>query len=96
MSRFLIHITEILTSRFVGKGAYTACMIATFIILLVIIKPQGEIGVLDRKDMDSFASIFTNYKKLVPCNDPEGGYDFLIDDSSVTERFFTFQRRLIC
>ncbi|KAF9015120.1 hypothetical protein BDQ17DRAFT_1403847 [Cyathus striatus] len=38
-----------------SRGAYTARMVATFI---------GEIGVLDRKDMDHFAGIFIAYQKL--------------------------------
>jgi hypothetical protein len=42
---------------------------------------QGEIGVLDRKDMDSFASIFINYQKIGACNDPEGRYASFVDDS---------------
>lgn len=38
-----------------SRGAYTARMVAMFI---------GEIGVLDRKDMDHFAKIFLSYQKL--------------------------------
>ncbi|KAJ6604610.1 hypothetical protein DFH09DRAFT_1123260 [Mycena vulgaris] len=38
-----------------SRGAYTARMTAMFI---------GEIGVLDRSDMDNFASIFLIYQKL--------------------------------
>ncbi|KAG1801667.1 uncharacterized protein HD556DRAFT_899124 [Suillus plorans] len=38
-----------------SRGAYTARMVAMFI---------GAIGVLDRTDMDSFASIFIAYQKL--------------------------------
>ncbi|TFK41204.1 hypothetical protein BDQ12DRAFT_679070 [Crucibulum laeve] len=38
-----------------SRGAYTARMVAMFV---------GEIGVLDRKDMDHFAGIFIAYQKL--------------------------------
>ncbi|KAF9040575.1 hypothetical protein BJ165DRAFT_308104 [Panaeolus papilionaceus] len=38
-----------------SRGAYTARMVAMFV---------GAIGVLDRKDMDHFASIFINFQKL--------------------------------
>ncbi|XP_006454306.1 hypothetical protein AGABI2DRAFT_61172 [Agaricus bisporus var. bisporus H97] len=37
-----------------SRGAYTARMVAMFI---------GEIGVLDRNDMDHFASIFVNFQR---------------------------------
>ncbi|RXW20619.1 hypothetical protein EST38_g5227 [Candolleomyces aberdarensis] len=45
-----------------SRGAYTARMVAMFI---------GEIGVLDRKDMDNFAKIFICYQKLGKTNKPE-------------------------
>ncbi|KAF8960979.1 hypothetical protein BDZ97DRAFT_2034223 [Flammula alnicola] len=45
-----------------SRGAYTARMVAAFI---------GEIGVLDRKDMDSFAGIFIDFQKLGPCANPK-------------------------
>jgi len=38
-----------------SRGAYTARMVAMFI---------GEIGILDRKDMDNFAKIFLIHQKL--------------------------------
>ncbi|KNZ78562.1 hypothetical protein J132_00421 [Termitomyces sp. J132] len=38
-----------------SRGAYTARMVAMFI---------GEIGILDRRDMDHFAGIFLAYQKL--------------------------------
>ncbi|KAF8632637.1 hypothetical protein AX15_001836 [Amanita polypyramis BW_CC] len=38
-----------------SRGAYTARMIAILI---------GEIGILDRKDMDSFAEIFRTYREM--------------------------------
>jgi hypothetical protein len=34
---------------------------------------QGEIGVLDRKDMDSFAGIFVAYQKRGKSDNKEGG-----------------------
>ncbi|GLB36111.1 putative uncharacterized alpha/beta hydrolase domain (DUF2235) [Lyophyllum shimeji] len=43
-----------------SRGAYTARMVAMFI---------GEIGILSRKDMDHFASIFVTYQKLGKCED---------------------------
>jgi len=45
-----------------SRGAYTARMVATFI---------GEIGVLDRKDMDHFADIFVAFQKKGSSNDQE-------------------------
>ena len=30
---------------------------------------QGEIGVLDRRDMDNFAAIFLNFQNLGKCHD---------------------------
>ncbi|KAF8168146.1 hypothetical protein B0H34DRAFT_684398 [Crassisporium funariophilum] len=45
-----------------SRGAYTARMVATFI---------GEIGVLDRRDMDHFGSIFINYQNLGNCENAE-------------------------
>ncbi|KAJ2920394.1 hypothetical protein MD484_g113, partial [Candolleomyces efflorescens] len=45
-----------------SRGAYTARMVAMFI---------GEIGVLDRKDMDHFAKIFICYQKLGKTHKPE-------------------------
>ena len=33
---------------------------------------QGEIGVLDRRDMDHFAGIFIAYQKLGKSKKPEG------------------------
>ena len=33
---------------------------------------QGEIGILDRKDMDSFAEIFQTYRKMVNNKDETG------------------------
>lgn len=45
-----------------SRGAYTARMVAMFI---------GEIGVLDRKDMDHFAGIFIAYQKLGKSKKPE-------------------------
>lgn len=44
-----------------SRGAYTARMVAMFI---------GEIGILNRTDMDHFASIFLTYQKLAKCKDP--------------------------
>ncbi|KAG6911998.1 hypothetical protein DXG01_000246 [Tephrocybe rancida] len=44
------------------QGAYTARMVATFI---------GEIGVLNRTDMDHFSTIFLAYQKLGKTEDPE-------------------------
>jgi hypothetical protein len=63
--------------------------------LLVLIKVQGDIGVLDRKDMDSFASIFINYQKVGVCNDPEGGYALFVD-GSFFKAFLSLQKRLVC
>ncbi|KAJ7125623.1 hypothetical protein C8R43DRAFT_712084 [Mycena crocata] len=45
-----------------SRGGYTARMTAMFI---------GEIGVLDRRDMDSFAGIFLAYQKLGKSKDDE-------------------------
>ncbi|KAJ7492661.1 hypothetical protein FB451DRAFT_1219174 [Mycena latifolia] len=45
-----------------SRGAYTARMTAMFI---------GEIGVLDRTDMDHFASIFLTYQKLGKSKDEQ-------------------------
>ncbi|PPQ62848.1 hypothetical protein CVT24_000542 [Panaeolus cyanescens] len=45
-----------------SRGAYTARMVAMFV---------GAIGVLDRKDMDHFASIFIDFQKLGKCKDQE-------------------------
>ncbi|RDB28797.1 hypothetical protein Hypma_015566 [Hypsizygus marmoreus] len=45
-----------------SRGAYTARMVAMFI---------GEIGVLDRRDMDHFAGIFLSYQRLGKCSDPQ-------------------------
>ncbi|KAJ3516259.1 hypothetical protein NLJ89_g1238 [Agrocybe chaxingu] len=44
-----------------SRGAYTARMVAMFI---------GEIGLLDRKDMDNFAKIFINFQNLGKCKNP--------------------------
>ncbi|CAA7265843.1 unnamed protein product [Cyclocybe aegerita] len=44
-----------------SRGAYTARMVAMFV---------GEIGLLDRKDMDNFAKIFINFQNLGKCKDP--------------------------
>jgi len=43
-----------------SRGAYTARMIAMFI---------GAIGILTRKDMDHFGSIFLNFQKLGLCKE---------------------------
>jgi uncharacterized protein (DUF2235 family) len=43
-----------------SRGAYTARMVAMFI---------GEIGVLDRRDMDSFAAIFLDFQNLAKSHD---------------------------
>ncbi|KAF8898791.1 hypothetical protein BD779DRAFT_1666575 [Infundibulicybe gibba] len=43
-----------------SRGAYTARMVAMFI---------GEIGILDHRDMDHFASIFLTYQKLGKCKE---------------------------
>jgi hypothetical protein len=32
---------------------------------------KGEIGVLDRRDMDNFAAIFLNFQNLGECNDAD-------------------------
>ncbi|KAF9076243.1 hypothetical protein BDP27DRAFT_1380318 [Rhodocollybia butyracea] len=45
-----------------SRGAYTARMVAMFI---------GAIGVLNRKDMDSFAGIFITYQNLGKCDDEQ-------------------------
>ncbi|TFK20147.1 hypothetical protein FA15DRAFT_689251 [Coprinopsis marcescibilis] len=45
-----------------SRGAYTARMVAMFI---------GEIGVLDRKEMDHFAKIFIAFQKLGKANKQE-------------------------
>jgi len=45
-----------------SRGAYTARMVAMFI---------GEIGVLDRADMDHFAGIFLRYQKLGKSEDKD-------------------------
>jgi len=45
-----------------SRGAYTARMIAMFI---------GEIGVLNRRDMDNFAAIFLNFQNLGACQDAD-------------------------
>ncbi|KXN90069.1 hypothetical protein AN958_05074 [Leucoagaricus sp. SymC.cos] len=45
-----------------SRGAYTARMVAMFI---------GEIGVLDRQDMDHFASIFVNFQRRGIVKDPK-------------------------
>ncbi|OCH96096.1 hypothetical protein OBBRIDRAFT_766161 [Obba rivulosa] len=45
-----------------SRGAYTARMIAALI---------GEIGVLDRQDMDHFAEIFVAYQKRGKATDPD-------------------------
>uniref|UniRef100_A0A8H7YAL2 T6SS Phospholipase effector Tle1-like catalytic domain-containing protein n=1 Tax=Psilocybe cubensis TaxID=181762 RepID=A0A8H7YAL2_PSICU len=45
-----------------SRGAYTARMVAMFI---------GEIGVLDSKDMDNFASIFLNFQALGKTQDQQ-------------------------
>ncbi|KZT30531.1 hypothetical protein NEOLEDRAFT_1053819 [Neolentinus lepideus HHB14362 ss-1] len=45
-----------------SRGAYTARMVAALI---------GEIGVLDRMDMDWFAVLFTAYQKRSKTQDPE-------------------------
>ncbi|KAI0825059.1 hypothetical protein BC628DRAFT_1375260 [Trametes gibbosa] len=45
-----------------SRGAYTARMVAMFI---------GAIGVLDRTDMDHFATIFVAYQKRGKSNDPD-------------------------
>ncbi|KAF5313082.1 hypothetical protein D9619_003538 [Psilocybe cf. subviscida] len=46
-----------------SRGAYTARMVAMFI---------GEIGILDRRDMDHFANIFINFQKLGLCRGKPG------------------------
>ncbi|EIN13795.1 hypothetical protein PUNSTDRAFT_41242 [Punctularia strigosozonata HHB-11173 SS5] len=46
-----------------SRGAYTARMVAAMI---------GEIGVLDRTDMDHFASVFMAFQKRGKEKDPEG------------------------
>ncbi|KAF8527196.1 hypothetical protein BU17DRAFT_61815 [Hysterangium stoloniferum] len=43
-----------------SRGAYTARMVAAFI---------GEIGILDKNDMDHFADIFLNYEKRAHTTD---------------------------
>lgn len=45
-----------------SRGAYTARMVAMFI---------GEIGVLDRQDMDHFAGIFVNFQRRGTEKDPK-------------------------
>lgn len=71
--------------RFLAKvkrfqGAYTARMVAMFIVrhlgflgcsteIHFIFK--GEIGVLGRRDMDNFAAIFLNFQKLGKCHDAD-------------------------
>ncbi|KAH8835303.1 hypothetical protein DL96DRAFT_39490 [Flagelloscypha sp. PMI_526] len=45
-----------------SRGAYTARMVAMMI---------GAIGILDRQDMDHFASIFLSYQKLANCDELE-------------------------
>ncbi|KAF8326702.1 uncharacterized protein EI90DRAFT_3146530 [Cantharellus anzutake] len=49
-------------SRKSYQGAYTARMVAMFI---------GEIGVLDRGEMDHFAEIFISYQKRGKTDDPK-------------------------
>ncbi|KAF8521484.1 hypothetical protein JB92DRAFT_3277272 [Gautieria morchelliformis] len=57
-----------------SRGAYTARMVAAFI---ASHPRQGEIGVLDKKDMDHFADIFIAYQKRGKATDPKeiAGYD---------------------
>jgi hypothetical protein len=43
-----------------------------FICVLSVIYFQGEIGVLDRADMDHFAGILIAYQKLGKCTKPKG------------------------
>jgi len=45
-----------------SRGAYTARMVAMFI---------GELGVLDRQDMDYFAGIFVNFQRRGTVDDPK-------------------------
>ncbi|KAF8585533.1 hypothetical protein K439DRAFT_1652901 [Ramaria rubella] len=57
-----------------SRGAYTARMVAAFI---------GEIGVLDKEDMDDFADIFIAYQKRGKTSDPKE----LADYNKVLEPF---------
>ncbi|KAF8310057.1 uncharacterized protein EI90DRAFT_3161466 [Cantharellus anzutake] len=50
-----------------SRGAYTARMVAMFI---------GEIGVLDRGEMDHFAEIFISYQKRGKTDDPKQGAEY--------------------
>ncbi|KAK7064262.1 DUF2235 domain-containing protein [Favolaschia claudopus] len=59
-----------------SRGAYTARMTAMFI---------GEIGVLDRADMDHFADIFLAYQKLGKAKD-QGGKTITIHESRGKKR----------
>lgn len=65
-----------------SQGAYTARMVATFIVcsfcdtssVQSLTDDQGEIGVLTSKDMDSFASIFLDFQALGKTQDPFGRF----------------------
>lgn len=65
------------------KGAYTARTVAAFIVTYHLLdhqdegtygsmNPQGEIGVLDRTDMDHFAAIFLAFQKRGKTSDEDG------------------------
>lgn len=62
------------------QGAYTARMVAMFIVCFLLRWdaellpdfPKGEIGVLDRNDMDHFASIFVNFQRRGTEKDAKG------------------------
>jgi hypothetical protein len=44
-----------------------------YLVWLLLIEPlQGEIGILDSKDMDSFGQIFINYQTLGKTKDLTG------------------------
>ena len=66
---------------YIVQGAYTARMVATMIVRASFPSHvaysldsdmKGKIGVLDRTDMDNFASIFINFQKRGKATDPKG------------------------
>ena len=44
---------------------------------LILVNLKGAIGVLDRTQMDHFATIFVDYQKRGKSQDPDGRYTYV-------------------